>query len=117
MALRQSLASDFDVALIYEANDRVHDTLISYCGNRFILNALDFHEPSGRMNEYRHYQDRARIRTACDEHIAIIDAVAAGEMPHAAELMRQHILRASEAGARPVRDAEAGQSQGRSRNG
>ncbi|MEM9340248.1 MAG: T9SS type A sorting domain-containing protein, partial [Bacteroidota bacterium] len=40
-------------------------------------------DPSARMNEYQHYKDRPRIRAACEEHIAIIDAVQAGELVRA----------------------------------
>lgn len=96
--LLSKLDEQFDPAETYEANDRLHDVLVSFCGNRFLINALDFNDPSARMNEYQHYKDRPRIRAACEEHIAIIDAVQAGELVRASELMRQHISSAKRAG-------------------
>lgn len=94
VALIEKLGTDFDVAEVFEANEELHVNLTSYCGSRYFINALDFPTPSGRLDEYRHYQDRERIRQACEEHIAILDAVSAGEMQRASNLMREHILSA-----------------------
>lgn len=89
-----SLDANFDVDQVFENNERLHGALIIASGNRFIINALNGYEPVGRMFEYRHYQNRERIRVACDEHIAILDAVAKGDLILASDLMRRHILAA-----------------------
>ncbi|MBK0329033.1 GntR family transcriptional regulator [Rhodobacteraceae bacterium F11138] len=91
-AIIGKLGHNFDVAEVFEANDRLHTALAKYCRNRFFINAMDFHDPSGRVTEYLHYQDRTRIRTACEEHIAILDAIASGEMQRASTLMYGHIV-------------------------
>ncbi|MCX7561899.1 GntR family transcriptional regulator [Sulfitobacter sp. F26204] len=95
--LIESLESDFDVAEVFEANEELHHNLTTFSGNRYFVNALEYHDPSGRLEEYRHYQDRKRIRKACEEHIKVLDAVAAGNMNDAAELLRQHIISAQNA--------------------
>ncbi|MEM1079364.1 MAG: GntR family transcriptional regulator [Pseudomonadota bacterium] len=96
-ALLESLTAEFDLGRIYAANNRLHDTLTSFCGNRFLIAALDLEDPEAQINEYRHYQDRARIRSALTEHIAILDAVQAGALKRASQLMRKHISMAQKA--------------------
>ncbi len=95
--LMNRLETNFDVSEIYDANDALHGSLITACHNRFIINALNYYEPVGRMFEYRHYQETARTQTACLEHIDILDRIAAGKMQDAANLMHAHISAAFDA--------------------
>lgn len=95
----EALDAEFDIARVYEANERVHRMLAGFSGNRFIISALDHYEPTDRLIEYRRYQDRPRIRTACEEHVAILDAVGRGDLAGASTLMRRHIETAKRTGA------------------
>jgi DNA-binding GntR family transcriptional regulator len=99
LALLDTLDAEFDISHLYEANERFHGMFIAFCQNRFIVKALSYEGPVPRLPEYRHYQDRQRIRTACQEHIAIIDAILAGDPQIASDLMRAHIAAAQQAGS------------------
>ncbi|WP_170336127.1 GntR family transcriptional regulator [Ruegeria arenilitoris] len=95
--LIDTIMTDFDLTLVYESNIRLHGTLISFCRNRFFIRALDSDEPAGRIKEYQNYQNKVRTLQACHEHVAILDAVDAGDLDRASDLMRAHILSAKEA--------------------
>jgi DNA-binding GntR family transcriptional regulator len=49
-----------------------------------------------RMTEYADFDElsEARIQRACGEHIAILDALAEGDVGYAEALLRRHIERA-----------------------
>ena len=53
-----------------------------------------------RLMEYRGYGNRRRVRVWLREHLAILDALAAGKCGRAAQLMDRHLERAHRNAAR-----------------
>jgi len=79
------------VADLFEADADFHEAIGDFCGNRFLSHAIRLQNRLRRLSEYENYNDRARLRESCREHIAILDAIEAQDFARAAELLRRHI--------------------------
>jgi DNA-binding GntR family transcriptional regulator len=81
----------------FRVNAAYHETLVAWSGNRFLLQAIRQQNNLRRMTEYADFDklSEARIHDACREHIAILDALAEGDLGYAEALLRRHIERAS----------------------
>ena len=85
---------------LFEANSGFHETVASWSGNRFILQALRRANQLRRLVEYRHAaREREARRVQIVEHLEILDAIEAGNMAQASTLMRQHLEGARQAKA------------------
>jgi len=80
----------------FQVNAAFHETLTSFSGNPFLVAAVQQQNKLRRMWEAAIYQDLSieRIRTSCNEHIAILDAVENGNLEWAESLMREHLKKA-----------------------
>lgn len=88
---------DMTAAEEFEANRRFHETLARWSGNRFVVHSLRYVGSLHRLVE-RHEGLQAGERTkGAREHLAILDAVEAGDMVSAASLLRRHL----DSGSRP----------------
>ena len=77
---------------LFEANADFHESIAAWSGNCFILDALSRIDGLRRLVEYRHAQgDRSPRREQAIEHLAILDAIEAGELGAAAELLARHL--------------------------
>jgi DNA-binding GntR family transcriptional regulator len=77
---------------LFEANRHFHETLAKWSGNRFILQGVRRTDQLRRLVEYRQAsRERSPRRTQAEEHLAILDAVAAHDQLLAASLMRSHL--------------------------
>lgn len=81
-------------AELYDANRAFHGALAQWSGNRFLQQTVRRIDHLRRLVEYRQAQDRAPRHTAALEHLAVLDAIAAGDLPRAAGLLREHLERA-----------------------
>ena len=79
----------------YEIDSSFHDMIASFTGNAFWIEAIRRQNRLRRLLEYRGYVSADRVSEWCSEHLAIMDALAAGDRSHAAELMRRHLAQAS----------------------
>lgn len=81
----------------FGVNAQFHETLASWSRNRFLVQAVRQQNSLRRMTEYADFDklSGARIHNACREHIAILDALADGDIEFAEALLRRHIERAS----------------------
>ena len=79
------------MAELFAADAEFHEAIGEFCGNRFLAHAIRLQTRLRRLSEYENYNDRARLSDSCLEHLAILDALEAGDRPRAAELLRQHI--------------------------
>lgn len=82
----------------WDANAEFHETLAAGAGNRFILNAIREQNRLRRLTDLADYPSMPRERRArsASEHLAILDAIEAGDMPRAAAQMRAHLQSASD---------------------
>lgn len=78
----------------FETNAAFHEMLAAMSGNRFFSQMIKQQNKLRRLMEYkaRHID---RLTESCQEHIAIIDALEAGDRDWAAHLLRHHLQTSS----------------------
>lgn len=78
-------------------NALFHETLVAWSGNRFLLQAIRQQNNIRRMTEYASFAtiDMARVRSSCSAHLAILDALADGDIDFAEALLSRHLNHAS----------------------
>ncbi|QDJ08468.1 Transcriptional regulator, GntR family [Roseomonas mucosa] len=82
-----------DRAALAGANDAFHTALHRITGNAFLIRSLQALRAYFHVGSRRVLAGEAEIRLALEEHLAILDAIAAGEAEQAERLMRAHALR------------------------
>lgn len=85
----------------FRINAAFHENLAACSNNRFLTDAVRQQNSLRRMQESAGYDElpAERIEQSCREHLAILDAVEAGEIEWAEALLRQHLRQASEIAA------------------
>jgi len=76
---------------LFDANSHFHETLAKWSGNRFIHDAMRRINQLRRLAEYSQTSDRKPRKGQAQEHLAMLDAIDAADLPRAAELMRAHL--------------------------
>ncbi len=76
---------------LFEANSRFHETLASWSGNRFIVQSVKRVNQLRRLIEYRQASKREPRLGQAEEHLGILDAIAAQDFALAASLLRKHL--------------------------
>lgn len=76
---------------LFEANSQFHETLAKWSGNRFILQSVRRTDQLRRLVEYGQARSRRPRQTQAQEHLKILDAIAANDPLQAASLMRAHL--------------------------
>lgn len=81
----------------FSANANFHETIVSWSGNRFLVQSLRRQNSLRRMTELNDFSrlSERRLREACEDHLGILEAIAAGDYKFAEALLRRHITRAS----------------------
>ncbi len=79
----------------FEIDSSFHDMIAAFTGNMFWMETIRRQNRLRRLLEYRGYVSAKRVSEWCGEHLAIIDALEAGDWQGAAELMRRHLSQAS----------------------
>lgn len=76
---------------LFESNCQFHETLAKWSGNRFILQSVRRTDQLRRLVEYGQARSRRPRQTQAQEHLQILDAIAANDPLQAASLMRAHL--------------------------
>ncbi|MBD1588313.1 GntR family transcriptional regulator [Pseudomonas typographi] len=102
------LASHPDIAgvsalQLFETDAAFHEMFAEFGGNAFLLQAIQQQNRLRKLLEFAGYVNRRRVRDWCNEHLAIIDAVAAGRLDKASQLMHEHLAHADQAADAPSR--------------
>jgi len=79
---------------LFGLDTEFHETIASFTHNSFFIQAMQQQNRMRRLMEYRGYANRRRVRVWVREHLAIIEALAAGKRGRAAQLMDRHLERA-----------------------
>jgi len=87
----------------FRINASFHEGLAACSGNRFLVDAVRQQSNLRRLQESAGFEQlpAERLEQSCREHLAILDAVEAGEIEWAEALLRQHLRQASEFAAPP----------------
>lgn len=101
--LLQSKDAESDPARLFRIDSEFHELVASFSHNAFILQAIQQQNRLRRLAEYEGYSNRRRLRAWCREHVAVIDAILAGDQQRAAELMREHLTTAQKNAYFPTR--------------
>ncbi|MCS0502774.1 GntR family transcriptional regulator [Ancylobacter mangrovi] len=83
-----------DARQLFDTDAHFHEAIAGFSGNVFLLQAIQQQNRLRRLLEFGGYVNRRRVRDWCREHLAILDAVAAGDQAGAAEIMRLHLTNA-----------------------
>jgi DNA-binding GntR family transcriptional regulator len=78
----------------FALNSAFHEGLCAGAGNRFIDMAMQQQTQLRRLGNYNWVYGVARVHQSCQEHLAILDQLLAGDHDRAAALLRRHIERA-----------------------
>lgn len=82
-------------ARLFEINAHFHEAIVSWSQNSFFLDASRRINRLRRLIEYRVTgNDRSRLKRQSEEHLAILDMLAAGELEAVSRTLRDHILAA-----------------------
>ncbi|GAA4162963.1 GntR family transcriptional regulator [Shinella granuli] len=79
---------------LFEANSAFHEGLAALSGNRFLVNTVQKLNQLRRLIEYRQTLNAEQVRDQNAEHLAILDALDAGDTGRAADLMHDHLGKA-----------------------
>lgn len=79
---------------MYDANTRLHESIMSWSNNRFMLQSLKRLNQLRRLVEYRHADKSDARRLQSSEHVEILSLIKSMNYLSAASLMKKHIERA-----------------------
>ncbi|WP_315833615.1 GntR family transcriptional regulator [Bradyrhizobium prioriisuperbiae] len=79
---------------LFETDAAFHEMCAEFCGNAFFAQAIQYQNRLRRLLEFGSYFDSRRVREWCREHLAIIEAVSAGDLAVASRRMRAHLEQA-----------------------
>jgi DNA-binding GntR family transcriptional regulator len=86
--------SDSDVYELAELNERFHRVIYSGARNRYLTSLLQSLEGTLALLPGTTYSASGRAATALDEHVALVDAIAAHDADLAERIAREHIREA-----------------------
>jgi len=86
---------------LFDLDTEFHETIASFTGNAFFVQAIQQQNRLRRLIEYRGYANRRRVRSWLREHLAIIDVLKAGKVGRASQLMTRHLEMAHRATSLP----------------
>jgi DNA-binding GntR family transcriptional regulator len=76
---------------LFTINSGFHEQLAAMGGNRYVVQALTRVNQLRRLIEYGRPMDRERVRRVCDEHLAILAPLKAGDVARAADVLERHL--------------------------
>lgn len=88
--IRQGPAQ-LDMKCVLETDIAFHEAMGDASGNRFLADAIRRQSRLRRLAMSSMQVPPPRLIESCREHLAILAAIAAGDLPRAAELMRAHL--------------------------
>ena len=78
-------------AQLFDTDATFHEMFAEFTGNIFFLQAIQQQNRLRRLLEFGGYGNRRRVRDWCHEHIAIIEAIATGDLSQASAKMHLHL--------------------------
>ena len=87
---------------LFEINTELHETIVSWSGNHFFLDALKRANASRRVIEYTKVLETERIDIFAHEHVEILETLERGARKKAARLLQAHVATARNVKARSI---------------
>ena len=83
---------------LFSLNSQFHEVLVGFSHNPFFIDAVKKIDRVRRLLDFRSTEvgNRERLLKQCSEHLEIIDLLERGDVPAAAEFLREHIKGALE---------------------
>ena len=81
-------------AQLFETDAAFHEMCAEFCGNAFFIQAIQHQNRLRRLLEFGSYFNSRRVQDWCREHLAIIEAIATGDLSQAGTKMRRHLEQA-----------------------
>lgn len=91
--------TEADPVAFFNTNAAFHAGLAHASGNRFLAGAVDQQNRLRLLSNYDWRLGPARVAVSVREHLAVLDALVAGDVAEAAARMRQHLAGTAAAGA------------------
>jgi DNA-binding GntR family transcriptional regulator len=82
---------DGDAVAFFEMNAAFHLGLVGFSGNRFFVQATEQQNSLRRLRNYSWRLGEERVRVSCQEHLAILAALEAGDAAEAARRLVAHL--------------------------
>lgn len=82
---------EIDLVAFFETNAAFHRGLAEASGNRFLVQAIEQQNQLRRFSNYDWRSGNERVRVSATDHLAILDALEAGDRAEAAERMHRHL--------------------------
>ena len=79
---------------LFETDAAFHEMCAEFGGNAFFVQAIQHQNRLRRLLEFGSYTNSRRVQDWCREHLAIIEAIAAGHFSQASAKMRGHLEQA-----------------------
>jgi DNA-binding GntR family transcriptional regulator len=92
---------------LFETDAAFHEMCAEASGNAFFSQAIQSQNRLRRLLEFGSYFDSRRVREWCREHLAIIEAVASGDLALASVRMRAHLEQALASAQTAAKQSEA----------
>lgn len=97
-ALMRKPANELAPDTWFKVNAHFHETLASWSRNRFFLQAVKRQNTLRRMHQFADFPQLTpgQILQSCEEHLAILDALASGDRRLATVLLSAHLRQAAQ---------------------
>lgn len=92
----RQIASCVDISaleprILFEADSRFHEMVAEFSHNTFVVQTMRQQSRLRRLLEFGGYSNRARVHLWCEEHLAVMAALAEGKLQRASILMSLHL--------------------------
>lgn len=92
----QELRSRNEMIAVMKMDTELHTTIASYCSNRFLRESLHLVYEHDRRIRLKTEKNHNQICVSQKEHVAILDAMLAGDKEKVERLSREHVIHSRE---------------------
>lgn len=78
-------------AELFRIGAELHEAIMGFSGNHFLLDSLRRQNRLRRLIEYRHHFERSRMVHQCHEHLHLLDLLSNNQREEAADFLRRHL--------------------------
>jgi DNA-binding GntR family transcriptional regulator len=76
---------------MFRIGAELHEAILGFSGNQFLVDALRRQNRLRRLIEYRHHVERSRMVHQCQEHLHLLDLLENDKREEAADFLRRHL--------------------------